>query len=136
MRSVTVALTGAVALLVSGCGAGKPYANKPRPAVVANVSAAITDRGIEVSPTRLGAGPIHLVITNQSSASRELVIRTDSSDAGEAPARSGPINPQGTAEINVDVTEGPYVIEAKGVSPASLTVGAPRPSGQNQVLQP
>jgi hypothetical protein len=127
---------GAVALAASGCGESQSFANKSRPPVILNITAEITDQGVLVSPAKIGAGPVHLVVTNQSNSSRELTVDNQSSAAGEKNASSGPINPQGTAEVNVSLEEGDYSIGASGTKPAKLTVGPMRPSGQNEVLEP
>lgn len=127
---------GALLLAVSGCGESQSFANKSRPPVILNITAEITDQGVLVSPAKIGAGPVHLVVTNQSQSSRELTVDSQSASAGEKPASSGPINPQGTAELNVNLEEGDYKVSASGTGSARLTVGPMRPSGQNEVLEP
>lgn len=127
---------GAVLLAVTGCGQSQTFADKARPPVILNITAEITDQGVLISPGKIGAGPVHLVVTNQSNASRELKLDSQSSNAGEKNASSGPINPQGTAELNVNLEEGDYRVAASGTPAATLTVGPSRPSGQNEVLEP
>lgn len=139
--SVRKAIVGAAvtALLpvLGACGSASTKQSAARPPVVVNLTASITSREVLVSPTRVGAGPVRLVVTNQSDRSRELTLQSTGSGAGEADARSGPINPQGTAELNVNLSEGSYrVVGSDGVRGASLTVGRERPSGQTQVLEP
>jgi hypothetical protein len=137
MRMLIVGLACAAMLVVAGCGSKKGYANDLRPPVVLNVTAAITNREVLVSPKQIGAGPIHLVVTNQSDLSRKLKLQSVDGSAGPSDASSAPINPQGTAEVNVDLPEGDYrVVATGGGRPASLTVSGKRASGQNEVLQP
>jgi hypothetical protein len=137
MRMVVVVIAGAALLVVSGCGNKKTYANNLRPPVVLSVTAAISDREVLLSPKKIGAGPIHLVVTNQSSMSRKLVLESVDTGAGPAPASSAPINPQGTAELNLDLPEGDYRVAATGGGRAAmLTVSGQRRTGQNEVLQP
>ena len=128
--------SGALLLAVTGCGESQSFADKSRPPVILNITAEITDQGVLISPGKIGAGPVHLVVTNQSNASRELTLDSQGGNAGEKKASSGPINPQGTAELNVSLEEGDYRVGASGTPAAALTVGPTRPSGQNEVLEP
>lgn len=137
LRTVAAGIAGGSVLLgATGCGGTQTLAQESRPPVVLNVSADITDRGVQISPEKIGAGPVHLVVTNQSDSSRELTLESQSSNAGEKGSSSGPINPQGTAEVNVNLEEGDYRVAASGTRAATLTVEASRPSGQNEVLEP
>lgn len=141
MRTLIGWTSGAVALalVLGGCG-GSDYANKPRPAVPVNVTAYISQRTVELSPTSLGAGPVVFIVTNQSSRSQELRVQSAGADGScetAGSACSGPINPQGTAQVKVDLRPGDYVVTAgASIRSASIHVGPPRPSAQNQVLQP
>src|SRR3954447_19348929 len=88
--------------LGAGCGSENDYANKPRPPSPITITAAISSKKVEVSPKRFGAGPITLVVTNQSGKSADLVLETDTSGTpSQAGIRqqTGPINPQGTASL-------------------------------------
>jgi hypothetical protein len=130
-----------VAAAVAGCGGGEDYENEPRPPSPINVTARVADEDISVSPESFGAGPISIIISNQTDEPQELVFETDElggDEPGLAPQSSGPIRPSGTATIKVDVREGSYVLrdEDGGAGKASVEVGAPRPSAQNELLQP
>jgi hypothetical protein len=132
-----IGLASAAVLAISGCGSKTAYTAHQRPPSVVNVTAAITDHGVLLSPTKLGAGPVHLLVTNQSTDSRELTVQSTSGNAGPKDVSSGPINPQGTAEVNVDLREGGYRVSASGAGPAAtLTVTGSRSSSQNEVLEP
>jgi hypothetical protein len=129
-----VAVALGLALLASGCGGDDEARSKERPAVPVNVSVLIGPERITASPDELGAGPVTFLIANQSGASQTLTI-----DGPRLQRTAGPIPPQDTATIKVDVQTGDYNIsadEAAGVKPATLTVGPPRDSAQNQLLLP
>jgi hypothetical protein len=126
--------------LVAGCGGDSDYANNPRPPAPINVTAAITNSKVSVSPQRFGAGPIVLIISNQSSSAQEVTFETDEL-GGSEPGRTfstTPINPRGTASLKVDVRQGNWKLGTKdgGVRPAAVLVGKQRDSAQNDLLQP
>ena len=126
--------------LVAGCGGGGDYANNPRPPAPINVTAAITNSKVSVSPQRFGAGPIVLIVSNQSSSAQEVTFETDEL-GGSQPGRTfstTPINPRGTATLKVDVRQGNWKLGTKdgGVRPAAVLVGKKRKSAQNDLLQP
>jgi len=136
---------GSIALLsaafVAGCGNSEgDYANNPRPPAPINVTAAVSDERISVSPRSFGAGPINLIVSNQTDAPTEVTFETEElggDEPGLAPQSTGPIRPDGTATIKVDVREGEYALSANGKSGSvKIEVGAPRPSAQNELLQP
>src|SRR4051812_36999212 len=81
---------------VAGCGSGKDYANNDRPPSPVNLTAAISARSVSVSPKHFGAGPIVLIVTNQSSASQRVTLTTDEIGGAEPGIKqsTGPINPQ------------------------------------------
>src|SRR5438270_3335601 len=93
----------AAALLLAGCGSGSHYANNPRPPSPITITAAISGNRVEVSPTRFGAGPITLVVTNQTQRLRDLVLESAGRGPGPAAQHTGPINPQGTASMKADL---------------------------------
>ena len=142
IRLRTASATLGVVVLAAGCGADTSYKNNPRPPSPITVTASISDRGVSVSPSRFGAGPVTLVVTNQTERSRELVLRSSqeagSGKTGLAAQNTGPINPQGTASLKANLEQGTYEVRVRdsSVQPASLRVGRPRSSAQNELLQP
>ena len=129
-----------VAALNVGCGEEDDYKNEPRPPAPIVVSAAITDDRISVSPRTFGAGPITLIVTNQTQNAQELVLETEEI-GGNAPGieqETGPISPGDTASLKADLRQGTYriAVNGRGISEAALDVGEPRESSQNQLLQP
>ena len=112
---------------VAGCGGGGDYANKPRPPAPINVTAAITDSRVSVSPQRFGAGPIVLIISNQSSSAQKVIFETDELGGTEPGNKfdTTPINPRGTATLKVDVREGDWKLSTDdgGIRAAAVSVG-------------
>ena len=125
---------------VAGCGGADDYKNDPRPPAPINVTAAITNSNVRVSPQRFGAGPIVLVISNQSSTAQEVTFETDEL-GGSKPGRTfstTPINPRGTATLKVDVRQGDWKLGTKdgGIRAAAVSVGKERKTAQDELLQP
>jgi hypothetical protein len=129
---VVIAVAGAVA----GCGGNGDYQNRLRPPALFVVTAAIARDRVSVSPHKFGAGPISLIVTNQTNATQQVTL--ESSAAGSALQQSGPINPQDTATLQADVPQGTYRLKvgSKRIKPAVLMVGKKRPSSQNTLLLP
>ena len=129
-----------VAMLVVGCGGGSSYKNNPRPPAPINITASVSNAGIAVSPTSFGAGPIVLIVTNQTAASQEITFESNELGASKpgVTQTTEPINPRGTGQLKVDVTQGRYRLRAGNadITPAQVTAGPTRQSAQNDVLQP
>ena len=137
-RHVTGLALAALIPAVAACGETESHVNKDRPAAAINVTAAIIDGHIAVSPKLFGAGPIRLVITNQSDREQAVTFRTAGREAGITRSTS-PIRPDGTATLEVDdVDQGLYEVRTSddAIEPARVVAGAPRPSAQDQLLQP
>jgi hypothetical protein len=130
-----VLLVGAVGLCA--CGRQEDHANHERPPSSINVTAAIAGGRIDVSPDSFGAGPIRLIVSNQTASAQAVTFETGGGEAGMTQT-TAPINPAGTATLEVTVTEGHYEMTTAdaGIAPAAVKVGAPRASAQNQLLQP
>jgi hypothetical protein len=123
-----------LALTASACGGGSDNHNNPRPAVPINISVQMSPTRVSASPAKFGAGPITLLVSNQSAASQTLTI-----NGPRLRQSAGPINPQDTATLKVTVGSGEYELAAdpaSGLKPARLQVGPPRSSAQNQLLLP
>jgi hypothetical protein len=153
MRTRTFAtlalMTVGVVVAVAGCGGGTHFANRPRPPIPVNLAVYVNDARVSVSPNKVGAGQIIFIVTNQASKTESLSIHP-SGRPGRSLASTGPINPQSTAQITVELGgPGDYTIAAgkAGTSQAAraasspiqsvwLHVGKPRPSASNALLQP
>ena len=127
------------ASLAAGCGGGE-HRDQLRPPAPINLTASVSSRGVAVSPTSVGAGPIVLIVTNQTPTSQEVTFESDPLGAheGGVAQTTEPINPHGTGQLMVDVGQGSYRVRAANpdIEPATVTVGPRRQSAQNQVLQP
>ncbi len=126
--------------LVSGCGASEGYDNEARAPLPINVTATISGERISASPVRFGAGPIVLVVTNQTDEPQTVTIETDEFDGDQAGTRrsTAPIGARDTASLPVQVRRGRYVVRTGDdrIGPARLAVGPPRPSGQDSLPLP
>ena len=124
----------------AACGSDDERENALRPAAPINVTAAIDDRRVRVSPRSFGAGPVVFVISNQSGVPQEVTFETDEINGGAGGIRrtSAPIIARGTGTLKVDVREGTYRLSTSGddIRPAAVEVSRPRPSAQNELLQP
>jgi hypothetical protein len=127
-----------VALVASGCGDDDNFKNDPRPPAPLQLSGVITDAEVSVQPREVGAGPIVLIVSNQTEQSHTVTL-TGPSGSEEV----GPINPLDTGRIQHNLRQGTYEIKAgsdqaveREIGAARLTVGPPRPSSSNDVLLP
>jgi hypothetical protein len=125
------------ALAITGCGGGGERVNRARPAASINVTAAIAGGRIHVSPGTFGAGPIRLIVSNQTGSAQAVTLETDGAGPGIT-QKTAPISPAGTTTIEVDVERGRYALKTadRSIRPAAVRVGTARPSAQNELLQP
>jgi len=134
---IPCALVTLAVLAVAGCGGDEEHANRDRPPVTINVTAAIVDGRVQVSPRRFGAGPIRLIVSNQMPTAQALTLETGGNASGVT-GSTQPITPAGTATLQMDVPEGDYELRAAdgAIEAAAVMVGAERPSAQNELLLP
>jgi hypothetical protein len=143
------ALTASVA--VSGCGgSSQHFANLARPAAPVNLTVYVNDQRVSVSPSSVGAGPVVFIITNQASDAESLTVSSSGGSSSQPLADTGPISPQGTAQLTVDLkSPGDYTVaiapnsstEAAAATPTGIQsalvhVGNPRPGSNNELNQP
>jgi hypothetical protein len=130
----------AAVVAVSGCGAQSDYANNPRPATPINVSAAITRDRVTVSPARFGAGPVVIIIANETNKAHRITIETDELAASSPGVKqsTAPINPQGTATLKLELKRGRYTVSADGggIQGMPVHVGRDRKSSSGDLLTP
>src|SRR5687768_10003620 len=139
IRARTLAVFVVLSGTVIACGEEDDYANDPRPPAPIVVSAAVTDGRVSVSPSEFGAGPVNLIVTNQTQRAQEITLETDEI-GGSGPGiqqSTGPINPGDTASLKADLKQGTYRVAVDGgeIRPAALDVGDARPSAQDELLQ-
>jgi hypothetical protein len=130
-----------VILALAGCGSDdQVYSNAERPPAPLTVTGRIDDRSIAISPQTFGAGPITILVSNQSDDVQDLVLETDevSGGTGGITRRSGPIPPGATGEVKADPREGTYRLSVRdrAVGPVTIEVGPRRESAQDELLQP
>jgi hypothetical protein len=143
MRTRILGALSAIALVLAaaGCGSGDGYDNASRPPAPVAIAVELTAGRVQLSPARVGAGPVVLLIANESGRTRDLTIgagRRSGRSCVADDASSGPVNPQGTARVQLPLVEGTCrigVADGK-LTPARLTVGSKRPSAQQDLLQP
>jgi len=133
-----VAATAAVA---SGCGSDDgTYENALRPPAPINVTAAIDEQRIRVSPKTFGGGPVVFVISNQSGAAQRVTFETDELGGSQGGIRrtSREIESGSTGQLKVDAREGTYSLDVStgDVQPAAVEVSERRASAQDELLQP
>ena len=134
-------------LVLAGCGGGTHFANTGRPASQLNVSVYVNDQRISVSPGSVTVGLVTITITNQSSNARAIQI----SPAGGSSAvtSTGPISPQATDQVTVNLSSGNYTVGTApgsstlaaaatptGVAPGLLRVQGQRGNSNSHLLQP
>jgi hypothetical protein len=129
-----------LATAVAACGGDGDYQNKPRPPSPINVTAAIDGKHVRVSPGAFGAGPVVIIISNQSGAAQKVTFESDELGAahGGIKRSTEAIEPRSTGQLKVDAAQGSYTLKASGtgIAPATLKVGAKRRSSQNDLLLP
>ncbi len=128
----------AALLLVAGCGGDDDFENDPRPPIPIQLSGVITDSEVSVEPAKIGAGPIVLIVSNQTEQAHSVTL-----DGPSGTEEVGPINPRDAGRIQHDLAQGTYEVRAgsdeaqeEEIEPAKLTVGPKRPSSSNDVLLP
>lgn len=129
----------AVAFGLAGCG-GDDFANEERAPAPIILSAVVTPSDVTVSPSRIGAGTVELIASNLTSRSQQVTLSSRTLAGGGPPLRqrTGPINPGDTASLTADLREGTYRVTtgSQAIAPATIRVGAPRPSAKDTLLQP
>ena len=134
IRALAGVAVMALVVVAAGCGGGDEARSDERPPVPINISVNLNERGITASPEEFGAGPVTMLIANQSGASQTLTI-----DGPRLRRSIGPINPQDTATVRLRVEPGEYTVsagESAGLRDTTLRVGPERPSAQNDLLLP
>ena len=128
----------AALLWVAGCG-DEDFENRPRPPVPVGFTGVIKDDKVTVSPTKAGAGPVTITISNQTDAPKTVTLEGESI----APARVGPVGPLDIGEITRTLKPGSYEVRAgsekalpKEIAPAVLEIGKQRRSSSGDLLLP
>ena len=146
-RSRTLGTLLLAATMAAGCGGGAHFADQTRPPTPVNVSVFINDQRVSVSPNSVSPGAVSITITNQSSSAQALDVTAPG--GSNAITSTGPISPQGTDQVTVNVSDGQYSVgiapnnstqaaaaTPSGIVPATLTVQGQQSNSNNQLLQP
>jgi hypothetical protein len=124
----------------AGCGGEEPRENLDRPPPPVTMTAAVQDDIVRVTPASVGAGPITLVVANQSDQPQTVTFETDElgGTQGGNIASSPIIAPGGTGRLTIDAREGTYSVhvEDEAIRAARVEIGPPRESGQDRLLLP
>jgi hypothetical protein len=122
--------------LLAGCGtaARLSFKGHGRPATPIDVSVYVGDGRVSFDPRRLTAGPIELLVANESARARMVVVTLPN---GRVVARTPKVQPGGTAQLKTTLTRSAYEVRASGARSGSLlTVRRPARSGNADLLQP
>jgi hypothetical protein len=137
-RTRGLLLCAAGAVLVTGCGGGKKFANDARPAVPVQLTGVITDSQVTISPKKVGAGPVILNVSNQAKEAHTITL-----EGSGTTDTVGPVNPLDTAQLQQTLKPGTYTVKAGSkqatstvIKPFTLTVGPQRASSSNELLLP
>src|SRR5215212_4604442 len=100
---IAFALLAMAATTATGCGSGSQFENRPRPPAPVQLSGVIRDDKLTVSPDRVGAGPVILLISNQTQQAHTITL---SGAGGGEDSTVGPVNPLDTAKIQQNLVQG------------------------------
>ena len=124
-------------VLLAGCG-GEDFKNEARAPIRLELSGVIQDDEVTVSPSKIGAGPVAITISNQTDVPHSITLEGSSTID-----RAGPIEPNDTATIQKTLEPGSYEVkagslkaESKEIRPAVLQIGKSRENSNNDVLLP
>jgi hypothetical protein len=124
-------------VLLAGCG-GEDFKNEARAPIRLELSGVIQDDEVTVSPSKIGAGPVAITISNQTDVAHTITLEGSSTID-----RAGPIQPNDTATIQKTLEPGSYEVKAgsekavkKEIRPAVLQIGKSRKNSNNDVLLP
>lgn len=147
-RTITVGMLPLVAVTVAACGSSTHFQFNPKATIPVNVSVYINSQRVALSPSSVTRGPVLITITNQASTAESLqVVRAGGSGANPL-ADTGPISPQGTGQLTVNLGIGSYTVTTApdnsteaaaatptGILPGLLQVQGRRPAGGASQLQ-
>ena len=143
----------------SGCGGDNKFKNEARPPVPLQLTGVITDKEVTVSPDTVPPPPkahqeqtakdldtpIILIISNQTQESHTVTLSGKDRRGNPIEARTPPINPLDTAQIQQSLPAGTYEVKAgsekavdpgKQIAAATLTVKPNRQTSSDDLLLP
>jgi hypothetical protein len=134
-RALAAAGLLAGTLGLAACGSGTHFADRPKPALQVTLSVYVDNQHVSISPDRVGAGAVLLIITNEASHSQSVSIR---SAGGATVASSGTIASGQAAQLpaSLDHTGSYEVLTGSGARPANLTITRARANSDRVLLEP
>jgi hypothetical protein len=146
-RKFTMGMLAATVIAAGGCSSSQKFANKARPPLPVNLTVYINDSRISVAPNSVGAGAVIFEVTNNASHAESVAI--ERSGGGQTLAATGPITPQATAQVAVNLASGDYSVTTSSgggtdaslaastsIQPAVVHVGARRPTSHGVLMTP
>jgi hypothetical protein len=125
------------AVFLAGCGEDD-FKNEARAPVREELTGVIQPDELTVSPSKLGAGPVSITISNQTDDPHSITLEGNSTVD-----RAGPVQPGDTATIQKTLRPGSYEVKAgsekavrREIRPAVLKIGKERKNSNNELLQP
>ena len=122
---------------MAGCGE-EDFKNEPRAPIREALTGVIQPDAVTVSPSKLGAGPVEITISNQTDARHSITL-----EGRSIVEQGGQVEPGGTATIQKTLRPGTYEVKAGStkalrseIRPAVLTIGKERKNSNNDVLLP
>jgi hypothetical protein len=125
------------AAFLASCG-GEDFKNEARAPIREALTGVIQSDEVTVSPSKLGAGPVEITISNQTDDPHSITLEGNSTVD-----RAGPVLPGDTATIQKTLRRGTYEVKAgtakavrREIRPAVLKIGKERKNSNNDVLLP
>ena len=125
------------AVIVAGCG-DEDFKNEARAPIREALTGVIQNDKVTVSPSKIGAGPVEITISNQTKADHTVTLEGES-----IVERQGPVAPGDTVTIQKTLAKGSYEVKAgsekavpREIRPAVLRIGKERKNSNNDLLLP
>jgi hypothetical protein len=125
------------AAFLTSCG-GEDFKNEARAPIREALTGVIQPDEVTVSPSKLGAGPVEITISNQTDAPHSITL-----EGKRTIDRTDPVLPGDTATIQKTLRRGTYEVKAgsskavrQEIRPAVLKIGKSRKNSNNDVLLP
>lgn len=138
MNSATIVRAPVAVLFVlaiaglSACG-GSGRGDEDRPPVPITIAVQIGEDEVTASPSKFGAGPVTLLVSNQTKVAQKLEID------GPKLNRMLPVDPTDTASMKATLQPGDYTLTtatSQQTPPFTLEIGSERGTAQDRLLLP
>jgi hypothetical protein len=136
-RACAAGLAVLAAVTVAGCGEDD-FENQARAPVRVALTGVIQDDEVTVSPSKVGAGPVEITISNQTDRKRIVTLEGES-----IRENGGSVQPGATVTLQKTLEPGSYEVKAgseravrREIRPAILEIGRERENSNNELLLP